>query len=188
METLLKWMIWGYHYSWKHPINHHWDLPFGELSFLIAKPWPSLKLTFWPLKIGRAHGPKRKRFCLILPSIFRGEHVSFGRVTCWIQPSLKWWINTHPNLKMLNVAPGSSYFNHFSHHPKRLLLTIPSASWHWCSESVLEHRSRSTGPPCVHPMMRLKSVDPGYQVSLWAQNASQGATWVRNSAVYMLRE
>ncbi len=26
METLLKWMIWGYHYFWKHPCGHSYTL------------------------------------------------------------------------------------------------------------------------------------------------------------------
>ena len=52
------------------------------------------------------------------------------------------------------------------------------ASWHWCSESVLEHRSRR-GLPLVHPM-RLERCGPRRgqivcRISSWAQNASQGA-------------
>ena len=51
-----------------------WDLPFGEFSFLIAKPLHSLKLTFSHLKMLRA--PKGNEL-VFQPSIFRCENVSF---------------------------------------------------------------------------------------------------------------
>ena len=49
-KTLLKWMIWGYHYFWKHPGHSRW-----------FKPWP-VDLNGWRSLLFLKHeSPSKKR-------------------------------------------------------------------------------------------------------------------------------
>ena len=60
-KTLLKWMIWGYPYFWKHPYNTHDSYPNftrtsgrqSDLSFFFQPRIP------WHLKAGVCKPPKR---------------------------------------------------------------------------------------------------------------------------------